>query len=135
MAYLAPRVDDEEVAVSMTNGVQSRVTDSSSVLHQQISKQPPKIVSGRGNYLITDTRLEIFDASTGAAVACIVHANVRVKDAIVRQLDQVAYCYLPFFTAEPIEKLAKELADSTDSRMSKVFIVSSGKTRSLVNEN
>ncbi|KAF2708213.1 PLP-dependent transferase [Pleomassaria siparia CBS 279.74] len=98
----------------------------SSVLHQQIKKDPPKIVSGKGNYLIDSNGDEKFDASGGAAVVSIGHGNTRVKDAVIKQMDQVSYCYLPFFTTEPAEKLAKELVDSTSGNMSKVFIVSSG---------
>jgi adenosylmethionine-8-amino-7-oxononanoate aminotransferase len=131
-------VDREVANVKITNGVHSNAAgkdDISSILHQQISKRPSKIISGKGNYLISDTGLEIFDASCGAAVACIGHGNPRVKDAIVRQLDQVAYCYLPFFTTEPAEILAKELVDSTGGLMTKVFIVSSGENSSCISAN
>jgi adenosylmethionine-8-amino-7-oxononanoate aminotransferase len=101
---------------------------NSSVLHQQIKQDPTKIVSGKGNYLLTSTGAEIFDATGGAAVACIGHGNARVKESIAQQLDKIAYCYLPFFTNEPAEKLARELVESTSGKMEKVFIVSSGET-------
>lgn len=99
---------------------------TSSVLHQQIKHDPPKIVSGKGNYLLTSDNAEIFDATGGAAVACVGHGNARLKEAIAQQLDKIAYCYLPFFTNEPAERLAKNLVESTDGKMEKVFIVSSG---------
>lgn len=100
--------------------------DDSSVLHTKLTSAPPKIVKAQGNYLTTSDGLEIFDATGGAAVACIGHNQPRVKKAIMDQLDEVAYCYSPFFTTSASEKLAKFLTDSTQGVMSKVFIVSSG---------
>jgi len=130
MGEYVSQTPNGKVEQAITNGVGHKEEleneVSSSVLYQQIKQPIPKIISAKGNYLTTDTGKEIFDASGGAAVACIGHGNARVKDAIVRQLDQVAYTYLPFFTTEPAEKLAKELVDSTGGEMTKVFIVSSG---------
>lgn len=126
---MAPHAHDVQVEANGVHQVEKpqKSEQHSSVLHQQVKQQPPKIVSGKGNYLLSSTGATIFDASCGAAVACLGHGNERVKDAIVRQLDQVAYCYLPFFTTEPAERLARELVDSTGGRMEKVFIVSSGR--------
>lgn len=100
--------------------------DASSVLHSKLTSAPPRIVRAQGNYFTTSTGLSIFDATGGAAVACIGHNQPRVKKAIMDQLDEVAYCYSPFFTTSASEKLARMLADSTNGEMSKVFIVSSG---------
>ena len=128
---LPEQVQVEANEVNYNEGSRKSENDSivsSSVLHQQIKQDPPKIVSGKGNYLLTSTGAEIFDATGGAAVACVGHGNTRVKEAIAQQLDKIAYCYLPFFTNEPAERLAKELVESTDRQMEKVFIVSSGKT-------
>jgi adenosylmethionine-8-amino-7-oxononanoate aminotransferase len=137
---MAPHALPEQVQVEVNEayhkGAPQKTTNDnnvihvkSSVLHQQIKQDPPKIVSGKGNYLLTSTGAEIFDATGGAAVACIGHGNTRVKEAIAQQLDKIAYCYLPFFTNEPAERLAKELVDSTSGKMEKVFIVSSGETK------
>jgi adenosylmethionine-8-amino-7-oxononanoate aminotransferase len=124
------KIVDEEGAVNVMsrgNSMTVKGVEESRVIHHgHISKQPPKIVSGKGNYLVTDTGVKIFDATCGAAVSCIGHQNARVKAAIVEQLDQIEYCYLPFFTTDAAEKLAKELCDSTNGVMSKAFIVSSG---------
>ncbi|KAF2770591.1 PLP-dependent transferase [Teratosphaeria nubilosa] len=100
-------------------------TDSS-VLHATLNSEPPTIVKAEGNYLTTSDGVKIFDATGGAAVACIGHCHPRVKQAVIDQLDSVAYCYSPFFTNTASERLAKQLTDSTDGLMSKVFIVSSG---------
>ena len=98
----------------------------SGVLYAMLATKPPTIKHGNGAYLSTDDGRKILDASCGAAVACLGHNNARVKEAIMRQLDDIAYCYAPFFTTTPAEELAKRLCASTGWQMSRVFIVSSG---------
>ncbi|BCS19497.1 uncharacterized protein APUU_12325S [Aspergillus puulaauensis] len=97
-----------------------------SVLYTKIDKRPPEIVRSHGNYLETSDGRTIFDASGGAAVACLGHSEPRVKQAIMDQLDQTAYVYSPFFTVPAAEEVATYLTESTNGAMSKVFIVSSG---------
>jgi adenosylmethionine-8-amino-7-oxononanoate aminotransferase len=98
----------------------------SGVLYARLATKPPTIRSGSGVYLITSDGRKILDATGGAAVACLGHNNTRVKDAVTRQMDDIAYCYAPFFTTAPAEELAIWLCASTDWQMSRVFIVSSG---------
>lgn len=69
---------------------------------------------------------KFLDSTCGAAVACIGHGNERVKQAMMRQLDQFAYCNSFFFTHEVGEQLAQELVDGTGHVMSKAYIVNSG---------
>ncbi|KAL3468983.1 pyridoxal phosphate-dependent transferase [Aspergillus californicus] len=97
-----------------------------SVLYTKIDNPPPAIIKSQGNYLETSDGRKIFDASCGAAVACLGHNDPRVKEAIVAQLDQIAYIYSPFFTVPAAEEIAAFLTESTKGAMSKVFIVSSG---------
>lgn len=99
----------------------------SGVLYAKLATKPPTIKGSKGIYLNTDDGRRILDASCGAAVACLGHNNSRVKKAIIRQLDDVSYCYAPFFTTPPAEELANRLCASTGWQMSRVFIVSSGK--------
>ncbi|GKU06142.1 arg8-acetylornithine aminotransferase [Fusarium langsethiae] len=99
---------------------------SVSTLHAKINSPPPRIVKSEGCWLQTNTGHKVLDASSGAAVVSIGHNDSRVKEAINAQLDQVAYCYNPFFTTEAAEKISRFLTDSTNGHMSKVFVVSSG---------
>jgi adenosylmethionine-8-amino-7-oxononanoate aminotransferase len=85
----------------------------SGVLYARLATKPPTVKSGSGIYLITSDGRKILD-------------NARVKDAVMRQMDDVAYCYAPFFTTAPAEELANWLCASTDWQMSRVFVVSSG---------
>ena len=98
----------------------------SSVLHASLATEPPKIVRAEGNYLYTSDGRQIFDATGGAAVACIGHNHPRVKKAITEQLDSVAYCFSPWFTTNAYERLANYLTESTGGKMEKVFVVGSG---------
>ncbi|KAL4930988.1 pyridoxal phosphate-dependent transferase [Aspergillus undulatus] len=97
-----------------------------SVLYSKIDTRPPEILRSQGHYLETSDGRAIFDASGGAAVACLGHNDPRVKQAIMEQLDKAAYVYSPFFTVPAAEEIASFLTDSTNGAMSKVFIVSSG---------
>ncbi|KAL4899306.1 hypothetical protein BDW74DRAFT_189419 [Aspergillus multicolor] len=97
-----------------------------SVLHPKLTSPPPSITHSQGNYLYTSDGRSIFDASCGAAVACLGHNDSRVKAAINAQLDKTAYVYSPFFTVPAAEEIASLLTESTGGEMSRVFIVSSG---------
>lgn len=108
------------------NGIRPKTTSASSILHAKVDQKPATITGSKGSYLYTADGNEIFDATCGAAVACIGHNDPRVKEAIVKQLDTVEYCYSPFFATEAAERLAQTLTQSTNGEMSKVFIVSSG---------
>lgn len=101
-------------------------SSESSVLYPKLLEAPPSAVSSNGCWIKTADGKNILDASCGAAVSCLGHSNQRVKDAIVRQLDNVAYCYALYLTNEPVERLSRELSMSTGGKMSKAFIVSSG---------
>lgn len=102
-------------------------TPDSSVLHRQLRQKPPAaVVEGRGNYLITEDGLEIFDATSGAAVSCLGHSDERVHQAMLEQLRKIPYCYSVYFTNPAAERLSTFLAESTGGKMSRAFIVSSG---------
>ncbi|KAL2443992.1 Aminotransferase [Exophiala dermatitidis] len=104
----------------------SPTQEESAVLYARLADPPPTIVNSEGCFLTTSDGREILDSTAGAAVVSVGHNNPRVKEAIVRQLDKISYCWAPFFTTESAENLAKILVDSTGGKMSKVFITSSG---------
>jgi adenosylmethionine-8-amino-7-oxononanoate aminotransferase len=55
------------------------------------------------------------------------HGHPRIKAAVAKQLDQVAYCHSFFFGTQGAENLAKELVDGTGGIMKRVFVVGSGR--------
>lgn len=108
--------------------ITAKPSAESGVLYANMADTPPRIVGSQGMYLYTEDGREILDATSGAAVVSIGHNHPRVKAAIVRQLDQVAYSWAPLFTTPAAEMLADVLVDSTGGHMSKVFVVSSGES-------
>ncbi|KAK8128242.1 Aminotransferase [Apiospora sp. TS-2023a] len=100
---------------------------NSAVLYRNLNAQFLSLARGRGIYLELKNGLSVIDASGGAAVACIGHGDQRVRDAIVEQLDKIAYCSTLFYTSDVCEKLCQELVNSTNGHMSRAYIVSSGK--------
>lgn len=59
-------------------------------------------------------------------MSCLGHGHEEVCKAVADQVNKVAYCHTAFFGTEVTEELAQFLVDSTDGKMSKVFVVSSG---------
>lgn len=106
--------------------METPVSSKSSVLYANLGTSPPRIASANGNYLTTDDGNKIFDASGGAAVACIGHNNARVKRAVHNQLDKISYCFSPWFSTSAYENLSQYLTSSTNGEMERVFVVGSG---------
>lgn len=128
---MAPYLEEAQLVTEGTNVIPPKSINNdsvatSAVLHASLKSAPPKATTSHGCFITTGDGKQVLDASAGAAVASIGHNNQRVKEAIARQLDNVAYCYAPFFTNGPVERLCKELSDSTEGRMSRIYIVSSG---------
>lgn len=98
----------------------------SAVLHRHLHHKFPSLVRGSGNNLTLDNGQIIFDASGGAAVACIGHGNARVVNAAMRQMSEVAYCATIFYTTDACEELCRVLVNSTNGRMARAYIVNSG---------
>jgi adenosylmethionine-8-amino-7-oxononanoate aminotransferase len=105
----------------------SKAKQESLVLHRNLKYQPHTIVSAQGVYITLSNGQTILDASSGAAVSCLGYGHPRVKAAIAKQMDNVSYCASLFYTTNAAEELAEELCRGTGGKMTKVFIVSSGK--------
>ncbi|GME31660.1 Aminotransferase [Neofusicoccum parvum] len=100
--------------------------NSSGILHRNLKQLPLKVVGAAGNYITLSNGQRILDATGGAAVSCLGHGDPRVKAAVMRQMDETAYCHSLFFSTAAAEALGKELIKSTNGEMAKAFIVSSG---------
>ncbi|SMY21228.1 unnamed protein product [Zymoseptoria tritici ST99CH_1A5] len=101
-------------------------TSESRVFHRCLHSDPLHVVGAKGHYLTLSNGQEIFDASGGAAVACLGHGDVRIQDALMEQMNQVSYCHSLFYATHAAEDLAKLLIDSTDGEMARAFLISSG---------
>ncbi|MCJ1476617.1 hypothetical protein MMC13_005284 [Lambiella insularis] len=119
-------VNDGNVAVNPKQNGHAQGPSTSAVLHRSLHTAPLKVISAQGSYLTLEDGQQILDATGGAAVACIGHGDPSVKEAVMKQMDQVSYCHSLFFSSSGAENLAKLLIDSTEGVMAKAFIVSSG---------
>lgn len=83
----------------------------SQILHRFLSTTPPRAVSAKGVYVYDDAGRSYIDACGGAAVSCLGHGHPRLREALVSQLDQVAYQHTGFFTTDVAERLASRLVE------------------------
>lgn len=86
----------------------------------------PTAVGGEGCFLIDSDGKRYFDGSGGAAVSCLGHSNIRVREAVKAQVDQLAFAHTGFFTSEPAERLADLLISQAPGDLDRVYFVSGG---------
>jgi adenosylmethionine-8-amino-7-oxononanoate aminotransferase len=96
------------------------------VFHRSPRDEYPVAVRGEGAYLIDGDGKRYLDASGGAAVSCVGHSDRKVIEAIQSQLDRLPFAHTSFFTNEPMEALAEELAGRAPKPLDKVYFVSGG---------
>ena len=101
------------------------MTPASRVLHRS-GGRPPVAVGGDGIYLHLADGTEIIDASGGAAVSCLGHANPRVAEAIARQAATMEYAHTGTFSNEPAEALAHIILDREPGGLAYAYFCSSG---------
>jgi hypothetical protein len=96
------------------------------ILHRQIGADYPVAVGGRGVLLFDRAGKSYIDASGGAAVSCLGHQHPDVIAAMRAQIDTLAYAHTSFFTNEPAEALADDLAAHAPGDLNRVYFVSGG---------
>ena len=96
------------------------------ILHRHLRVTPPVAVSGQGVYLTDASGKQYLDACGGAAVSCLGHGHPAVSAAMHAQIDALAYAHTSFFTSEPAEALADQLARTAPAGMDHVYFVSGG---------
>ncbi|KFY17977.1 hypothetical protein V492_00227 [Pseudogymnoascus sp. VKM F-4246] len=96
------------------------------LVDRSLNELPLEVVGSGGNYLYLSTGQMIFDATCGAAVACLGYGNQEVIQAITDQLRINAYSNSLVFTTKAAAELAEEIISGTGNLMSRVYICSSG---------
>lgn len=86
----------------------------------------PVARAGEGCFLFDQTGNAYLDGSGGAAVSCLGHSDLHVKNAIIKQAENIAYAHTSFFTSSPAEDLAARLAAYAPGNINRVYLVSSG---------
>ena len=83
----------------------------SNILHRSLTTKMPRAVSAQGVYVRDDAGRTYIDACGGAAVSCLGHGHPRLREALIAQMDQVAYQHTGFFTTDVAERLATRLVE------------------------
>ncbi|MCG8548110.1 MAG: aminotransferase class III-fold pyridoxal phosphate-dependent enzyme, partial [Alphaproteobacteria bacterium] len=96
------------------------------VIHRHTHWQPPVAAKGDGVFIVDTDGKRYLDASGGAAVSCLGHSHPKVIEAIKSQVDQIAFAHTGFFTSEPAEELADNLAARAPAGLDYVYFVSGG---------
>jgi adenosylmethionine-8-amino-7-oxononanoate aminotransferase len=96
------------------------------VLHRHLHVTPPVATVGRGVFLTDASGKSYLDACGGAAVSCLGHGHPDVLVAMHAQIDRLAYAHTSFFTSEPAEALADQLARTAPAGLEHVYFVSGG---------
>jgi adenosylmethionine-8-amino-7-oxononanoate aminotransferase len=99
---------------------------TSNIFPRHTSYDLPYAVRGDGCYIIDKNDKRYLDASGGAAVSCLGHSDITVRNAIIEQTEKLAFAHTSFFTTDPAEKLANLLAENSPKGLNKVYFVSSG---------
>jgi adenosylmethionine-8-amino-7-oxononanoate aminotransferase len=98
----------------------------SHVFGRDARSQIPVAVRGAGIWLYDSAGKRYLDASGGAAVSCLGHDHPAVREAIKRQIDQLAYAHTGFFTTPPQELLADELIAHAPDGLTRAWFVTGG---------
>lgn len=96
------------------------------VFHRDTRTNYPTAVKGDGCYIIDSEGKRYFDGSGGAAVSCLGHSNLEVREAIKSQVDKIAFAHTGFFTNEPMEKLADFLVERAPKGIDRAYFFSGG---------
>ncbi|KAL5117960.1 hypothetical protein ACEQ8H_004105 [Pleosporales sp. CAS-2024a] len=97
------------------------------LLNRNMNVEMPRIAIGEGNWWVNEEGDRIYDASTGAAVACMGKYNERVLQATLK-VQKAGLSYLPSsaFVTKVVEDLAHWVIKSTDYQMELVAFYSGG---------
>lgn len=110
-----------------TNGVSIHADcNTSHVLHNTLTSQPPTITSASGSFLTLSTGQHVLDGCTGAAVASIGHGSPEVHAAILEQMSKLSYVHTVAFTTDVAESLADMLLEGNPYGLCRAFFVCSG---------
>ena len=98
----------------------------SSLIKPIIGASYPMISHGKGVFLYDRSGKSYLDASSGAVTANIGHGVPEIKEAMIKQANEVSFVYRSQFTSEAAEQLAEKIKALTKGNLSYSFFVNSG---------
>ncbi|EPE26985.1 PLP-dependent transferase [Glarea lozoyensis ATCC 20868] len=115
-----------ETVKGLSNGNQIADKSSSRILHPNIHRANPKVISAKGLYMTLENGQIILDATGGPAVTSLGHGNEEVRNAVIQQMDRLSYCHGLSWANPAAEELATAVIDSTDGAMARATMMGSG---------
>ncbi|MCE8001405.1 aspartate aminotransferase family protein [Billgrantia ethanolica] len=97
-----------------------------SPLFYQAGPALPEVSHAQGVYLWDENGRQYLDGCSGAISCNLGHGRDDIREAMLAQLDRVAFTYRTQFENAPAVALAKTLVGITQHQLEKVFFVSSG---------
>ncbi|MBN3789788.1 aspartate aminotransferase family protein [Burkholderia sp. Ac-20353] len=98
----------------------------SDYLFYQSAVQLPTVARAEGIYAWDTDGRRYIDACSGAIVAQLGHGHPAIRDAMLAQLDKVAFAYRTQFENQPALDLAEKLIGLVGGRFDRVFFSSGG---------
>lgn len=98
----------------------------SDYLFYQSAVRLPTIDKAQGIYAWDEHGKRYIDACSGAIVAQLGHGHPAVREAMLKQMDKVAFAYRTQFENQPALDLAERLVNLTGQRFDRVFFSSGG---------
>ncbi|VBB13700.1 aminotransferase family protein [Burkholderia stabilis] len=95
-------------------------------LFYQSAVQLPTVARAEGIYAWDTDGKRHIDACSGAIVAQLGHGHPAIRDAMLAQLDKVAFAYRTQFENQPAVDLAEKLVGLAGGRFDRVFFSSGG---------
>ncbi|MDI5921106.1 aspartate aminotransferase family protein [Halomonas sp. LR5S13] len=99
---------------------------TTSPLFYQAGPAMPEVSHGHGVFLWDTQGKEYLDGCAGAISCNLGHGRQDIRNAMLAQLDRVAFTYRTQFENAPAVALAEALVEMTEGEMEMVFFVSSG---------
>ena len=102
-------------------------SDTSSVTSQHLyGNNHPMARRSKGHYYHLVDGRKVLDACGGAGVSCLGHGNTEILKAMYIQSKSLTYVPWAFLDNPPTLELQEWLARSTDGKLPKVYLTSSG---------
>ncbi|MGR4068905.1 aspartate aminotransferase family protein [Billgrantia sp. C5P2] len=98
----------------------------SSPLFYQAGPALPEVSHAKGVYLWDENGKQYLDGCSGAIACNLGHGRDDIREAMLTQLDRVAFTYRTQFENAPAVALGRALVELTEDELEKVFFVSSG---------
>lgn len=98
----------------------------SSTIYKKLSHAPLNLIGGEGVFLHAEGHAPILDTCGGVVVSSLGHRHPRIRAAMAREADKMAWAHAGSFTCADAEELAQFVIDRAGPGLSHVQFLSGG---------